>query len=173
MLVEHGIFRGQLCGATPALGTSKPTGNLRFNNPYNINGILGGQMGISTAPGVLRIESSKTVPLNKLRKQLLRDAQHEGYDHAYITRDEFLYRISVKDGTETPVGFTHITPTIQHLRHISALSTEQEAVNQGGPFGGARFTIVGPKAMLLNDIEVPVATPIQRTKPVLTFPLKR
>ncbi len=172
MLVEHGIFRGQLCGATPALGTSKPTGNLRFNNPYNINGILGGQMGISTAPGVLRIESSKTVPLNKLRKQLLRDAQHEGYDHAYITRGEFLYRVSVKDGTETPVGFTHITPTVQHLRHISALSTEQEAVTHTED-GVAPFSIVGPKAMLLNDIEVPAQTPPQIAKPVLTFPNNR
>ena len=172
MLVEHGIFRGQLCGATPALGISKPTGNLRFNNPFNINLILGGQMGISTAPGVLRIESSKTVPLNKLRKQLLRDAQREGYDHAYITRGEFLYRISVKDGTETPVGFTHITPTIQHLRHISALSTEQEAVTHTEN-GVAPFSIVGPKAMLLNDIEVPAQTPPQIAKPVLTFPNNR
>ena len=167
-LVERGIFRGQLCGATPTLGTSKPTGNLRFNNPYAWNG----PMGISTAPGVLRIESSKTMPLSKLRKQLLRDAQREGYDHAYITRGEFLYSVNVKDGTETPIGFSNITPSDQHLRHISALSTEQQAVTHTEE-GGARFSIVGPKAMLLNDIEVPTQAPPQIAKPVLTYPNKR
>ena len=129
-------------------------------------------MGLSTAPGVLRIESSKTVPLRKMRKQLLRDAQREGYDHAYLTRGEFLYRISVKDGTETPIGFSHITPSDQHLRHISALSTEQEAVTHTED-GVAPFSLVGPKAMLLNDIEVPSQTPPQIAKPVLTYPNKR
>lgn len=167
--VERGIFRGQICGATPALGTPAPTGNLRFNDPFYWNS----PMGASTVPGVVRIESSKTMSLAKMRRQLLRDARREGYDHAYLKRGEFIFRISTKDGSEALVGLRDISPTAQHLRHITALSSEQEAVNQGGPFGGARFTIVGPKAMLLNDIEVPVATPIQRTKPVLTFPLKR
>ena len=129
-------------------------------------------MGVSTMPGVLRIESSKTVPLNKMRKQLLRDAQREGYDHAYLKRGEFLYRISVKDGSESLIGLRNISPTAQHLRHISALSTEQEAATTKKA-GGARFSVVGPKAMLLNDIEVPVASPVERTKPVLTFPLNR
>ena len=129
-------------------------------------------MGASTTPGVLRVESSKTVPLNKMRKQLLSNAQREGYDHAYLKRGEFLYRISVKDGSESLIGLRNINPNSQHLRHITALSTEQEAVKGKGA-GGACFSIVGPKAMLLNDIELPVSSPVQRSKPVLTFPLHR
>ena len=170
-LVERGIFRGQLCGATPALGTSKPTGNLRFNNPF----VWNGPMGISTAPGVLRIESSKTIPLNKMRKQLLRDAKREGYEHAYILRDSYLYRVGVKDGKEKLLGLSStylIKPSDHHLRHISTLSTEQEAITHSEP-GSASFSIVGPKAMLLNDIEVPAQKPPQITKPVLTFPSNR
>ncbi|MBQ7180279.1 MAG: hypothetical protein IJR87_03195 [Bacteroidaceae bacterium] len=167
-LVERGIFRGQLCGSTPSLGTSAPTGNLRFNDPF----VWNGPMGASTTPGVLRVESSKTVPLNKMRKQLLSNAQREGYDHAYLKRGEFLYRISVKDGSESLIGLRNINPNSQHLRHITALSTEQEAVKGKGA-GGACFSIVGPKAMLLNDIELPVSSPVQRSKPVLTFPLHR
>ena len=167
-LVERGIFRGQLSGATPALGTNAPTGNLRFNNPFNWNGPLG----VGTAPGVLRIESSKTMPLKKMRKQLLRDAQREGYDHAYIVQGDYAFRVSVKDGSETPVRQLVVFPTDQHMRHISALSSEQEAVTHSED-GGARFSIVGPKAMILNDIEVPPHNPEQKAKLTLTFPLHR
>ena len=39
--------------------------------------------------------------------------------------------------------------------------------------GGARFSIIAPKAMLLSDIEVPSATPEPIAKPTLTFPLHR
>ena len=167
-LVEHGIFRGQLCGATPALGTAAPTGNLRFNNPFDWHG----PMGVSTAPGVLRVESSKTVPLSKMRKMLLRSAKREGYDHAYLWRDEFLYRINVEDGRETLIGPKDIRLGSVYIRHIGALSSEQEAVTTS-EWGGARFSIVGPKAMLLNDIEITADEPVKRAKPVLTFPLKR
>ena len=167
-LVDHGIFRAQLCGSTPALGISKPTGNLRFNNPRTWNGALAA----STAPGVIRIESSKTMPLKKMRKQLLRDAQREGYDHAYIVRKGALYRVNVKDGSETPLRMPNISPTLNMLRHISALSTEQTDVTNSED-GGARFSIVGPKAMLLNDVEVPMTTPQQPAKVPLTFPLHR
>ena len=167
-LVDRGIFRAQLCGSTPALGTSKPTGNLRFNNPTTWNGSLAA----STAPGVIRIESSKTMPLKKMRKQLLRDAQREGYDHAYIVRKGALYRVNVKDGSETPMRMPNISPTLNMLRHISALSTEQTDVVHSED-NGARFSIVGPKAMLLNDVEVPTTTPQQPAKVPLTFPLNR
>lgn len=167
-LVDHGIFRGQLCGSTPALGTSKPTGNLRFNKPNVWNGALAA----STAPGVIRIESSKTLPLKKMRKQLLRDAQREGYDHAYIVRKDALYCVNVKDGSEKPLRKPNINPTLNMMRHISALSTEQtDVVNSED--NGARFSIVGPKAMLLNDVEVPMTTPEQPAKIPLTFPLHR
>jgi len=167
-LVEHGIFRGQLCGATPALGTAAPTGNLRFNNPF----VWNGPMGVSTAPGVLRVESSKCVPLSKMRKMLLRSAKREGYDHAYLWRDEFLYRINVEDGRETLIGLKGVELGSRTIRHIAALSSEQEVVTTS-EWGGARFSIVGPKAMLLNDIEITADEPVKRAKPVLTFPLKR
>lgn len=168
-LIDHGIFRGQLCGVTPSLSTSTPTGNLRFNavNSYSSS------MGAATAPGVLRIESSKTVPLKKMRKQLLREAQREGYDHAYIARaNDGIFRVNVKDGSETRVKSSGINVNLNNLRHISALSTEQEAVTNAED-GGASFSIVGPKAMLLGDIEIPAGTPDPIAKPTLTFPLHR
>ena len=165
-LVDHGIFRAQICGQTPALGTLSPTGNLRFNNPRQFHSA----MGLSTTPGVLHITSSKTLPLKKMRSQLLSDAQREGYDHAYIIRNggEF-FRVSVKDGSETPVRRPNMNISILDLRRIKALSTEQEACvhnEESGPL----FSILAPKAMLLNDIEVPSATPNQLVKTVLSFP---
>ena len=167
-LVERGIFRGQLCGATPSLITTTPTGNLRFNNPNTWNG----QLGASTAPGVLRIESRKAKPLKKLRKQLLREAAREGYDHAYIFRNGLLYRVNIKTKKLTPLPTPSINLTLHNLRHITALSTEQESriLKEDG---GARFTVLGPRAMLLSDIEIPAATPPQKASPTLTFPLNR
>lgn len=168
-LIERGIFRGQLCGVTPSLSTATPTGNLRFNEATNWNV----SMGAATAPGVLRIESSKTVPLKKMRKQLLREAQREGYDHAYIVKSSNgTYRVNIKDGSETLVKKSPVQVNLNNLRHITALSTEQEAVTNIEN-GGAPFSLVGPKAMLLSDIEVPTATPEQIAKPTLTFPLHR
>ena len=43
----------------------------------------------------------------------------------------------------------------------------------GREAGRAAFSIVGPKAIILSDREVPVATPEKRNQPVLTFPLNR
>ena len=164
-LVDRGIFSDQICGQTPALGTSEATGNLRFNNPANSRAA----MGLSTAPGVLRIESSKTQPLKKMRTQLLRNAQHEGYDHAYIIRDGAFFSVNVRDGSETPRRMPKLNIGIINLRHINALSTEQQVrtlVEDSGP----RFSVVAPKAMLLSDIEVPASAPNQLVKTVLTFP---
>lgn len=158
-LVDRGIFRAQICGQTPALGTLESTGNLRFNN-----------MGLSTAPSVLRITSSKTQSLKKMRSQLLSDAQHEGYDHAYIIRSGgAFFRINVKDGSETPIRRPNMNISIIDLRRIKALSTEQEACVHSED-SGPRFSIVAPKAMLLSDIEVPSATRSQLMKTVLPFP---
>ena len=112
------------------------------------------------------------MPLKKMRKQLLRDAQREGYDHAYIVRKDALYRVNAKDGCKKPLRKPNISPTLNMMRHISALSTEQtDVVNSED--NGARFSIVGPKAMLLNDVEVPTTTPQQPAKIPLTFPLHR
>ena len=170
-LVERGIFCGQLCGSTPSLCTGTPTGNLRFNDPN----VWNGPMGISTTPGVVRIESSKTMPFKKMRRELLHEAAREGYDHAYIAKPNgFLYRVNIKDGSETlvPLSVSSLSIPNLRLRHITALSTEQEAVTMKEP-GSARFSVVGPKAMLLSDIEVPAATPEQHAKLSLTFPLNR
>ena len=168
-LVERGIFRNQLCGMSPSLTSRSSTGNTRFCNPFVWNRL----MGICTAPGVIRIESSKTMSLSKMRKLLLKEAKKDGYDHAYLKRGEFLYRVGVKDGKETLVGLREISLRPEYFRHVTALSTEREAVRLGNEGGMAAFSIVGPKAMILSDREVPVATPEKRNQPVLTFPLNR
>ncbi|MCR5434421.1 MAG: hypothetical protein K6F20_08530 [Bacteroidaceae bacterium] len=167
-LVERGIFRHQLCGTSPSLTSRSTTGNTRFGNPF----VWNSPMGICTAPGVIRIESSRTMSLNKMRKLLLKEAKKEGYDHAYLKRGEFLYRVAVKDGKETLVGLREISISSEYFRHVTALSTEREAV-RGREAGRAAFSIVGPKAIILSDREVPVATPEKRNQPVLTFPLNR
>ena len=108
-----------------------------------------------------------------MRRQLLREAQREGYDHAYIAKSNgFIHRINIKDGSETLVPQSVNVLSDLNLRHITALSTEQEALtmHEGS---GARFSVVGPKAMLLSDIEMPTYTPQPHAKLPLTFPLHR
>lgn len=165
-LVDKGMFRGQLCGRVPSLCTSQPTGNLRFVNPN-----VGGGLRLNDIPGVIRVKSSKTSPLKKMRRKLLQAAKHEGYDHAYIVRPMGYYRVDIKDGTETLINMNNLHPSSYQLRHITALSSEQEAVTEY--VNGTPFSIVGPKAMLLTDCEVPAPTTDQKAKLTLTFPKNR
>ena len=168
-LIENGIFKAQLCGRSPSLGTSSATGNYRFCN----HGVWNSPMGMSTTPSVLRMQSNKTMSLAKMKKLLLRKAQREGYDHAYIWRSyNELIRIGVKDEKEELVRNESIKIPEYLLRHIVALSTEQEA-SQNSLIGSDMFSIIGPKAMLLNDVEMPITSVPTKKEPVLTFPLKR
>ena len=165
-LVDKGMFRGQLCGRVPSLCTSQSTGNLRFVNPN-----VGGGLRLNDIPGVIRVKSSKTAPLKKMRRKLLQAAKREGYDHAYIVRPMGYYRVDIKDGTETLINMNTLHPSSYQLRHITALSSEQEAVTEY--VNGTPFSIVGPKAMLLTDCEVPAPTTDQKAKLTLTFPKNR
>lgn len=160
--IERGIFRNPVKGQYPTLVTNAP-GNTRFDNLNDGFHTIS----IVSAYGVVRIESSKDIPLKKMRRQLLRIARREGYDHAYILRDGFTYRISTKDGSEKRMARTFTTITPDMLRHIEALSTEQEATSS------SMNSIVGPKAMLLNDIEVMPSKPKQPAAQPLTNPLQR
>jgi hypothetical protein len=81
------------------------------------------------------------------------------------------YRIDIKDGTETLINMNTLHPSSYQLRHITALSSEQEAVTEY--VNGTPFSIVGPKAMLLTDCEVPAPTTDQKAKLTLTFPKNR
>jgi hypothetical protein len=130
-------------------------------------------MGIGTTPSVLRLQSNKTMSLAKMKKLLLRKAQREGYEHAYILRSfNELIRIGVKDEKEELVRNENIKIPDYLLRHIVALSTEEEAT-QNSLIGSDLFSIIGPKAMLLNDVEMPISSVPTKKEPVLTFPLAR
>ena len=172
-LIENGIFKAQLCGRSPSLGTPAATGNYRFCN----HGVWNSPMGMSTTPSVLRMQSNKTMPLAKMKKMLLRKAQQEGFDHAYILRSyNELIRIGVKDGKEELVRNEDIKIPDYLLRHIVALSTEQEASPislSASRSGSEMFSIIGPKAMLLNDVEMPIISVPTKREPVLTFPRAR
>lgn len=168
-LIENGIFKAQLCGRSPSLGTPAATGNYRF---YDFS-VWNSPMGMSTTPSVLCLQSNKTTPLAKMKKLLLRKAQREGYDHAYILRSyNELIRIGVKDGAEEIVRNESIKIPDYLLRHIVALSTEQEASNISFP-GSDLFSIIGPKAVLLNDVEMPITSVPTKREPALTFPRAR
>ena len=111
--------------------------------------------------------------LAKMKKLLLRKAQREGYEHAYILRSfNELIRIGVKDEKEELVRNENIKIPDYLLRHIVALSTEEEAT-QNSLIGSDLFSIIGPKAMLLNDVEMPISSVPTKKEPVLTFPLAR
>lgn len=113
------------------------------------------------------------MPLAKMKKLLLRKAQREGYAHAYILRSfNELIRIGVKDEKEELVRNENIKIPDYLLRHIVALSTEEEAT-QNSFIGSDLFSIIGPKAMLLNDVEMPITSVPTKREPVLTFPLTR
>ncbi|MBQ1668629.1 MAG: hypothetical protein II063_11705, partial [Prevotella sp.] len=83
-----------------------------------------------------------------------------------------LIRIGVKDEKEELVRNENIKIPDYLLRHIVALSTEEEAT-QNSLIASDLFSIIGPKAMLLNDVEMPITSVPTKREPVLTFPLTR
>lgn len=171
-LVENGIFRQMLNGRYPALKAPHTTGNMRHpNTPAAMQDFV--------SPGVLHLQASKTQNAARLRKQLLKSAKDEGYDYAYIVRrvdgvvNLDMYRVDIATGRET----LYFTPAISFgtgkWRRLAGISSEEQVLNTRHGNGQNAISIIAPKALLFDGIEVPAPTPTTEAAPALTYPLQR
>lgn len=169
-LIEKGILKQMLNGSSETTLNTKSTGSTRM--------ALGGREMIKlVAPSILHISVSKGLKEASMKKELLKLAKEEGLKYAYIVHSMAescpeVYRVDVKSGEQTRIGSTRFsTIDMSSLRRIAAVSSEENVVNT--MINGVLMTIIAPKSMILNDIEIDLNKLNKSQQPLLPSPLKR
>ena len=147
-LVENGILK-------TLLSDRIPTPKVPHSNGH---ALLGASMNSSISPGVVRMSDTRTKSKEELEKDLLKRAEEEGYEYAYIVRDANgsypteLYQVSVKDGSRKRIRSASINNiNSQIFKNIVAVSDKElihNTINDG------LTTIIVPDAILFEEMQI-------------------
>ena len=149
-LVENGILK-------TLLSDRVPTHKVPHSNGH---ALLGTSMGSYISPGVIRMTDTRTKSKEELVKELLKRAEEEGYEYAYIIRNTHggggypteLYQISVKDGSEKRVRSASINNiNSQIFKNIIAVSDKELIHNT---MSESRSTVIVPDAILFEEMQI-------------------
>ena len=153
-LVENGVLNSVLSSRVPTLRVQESNAHARL-------GLSMGSVRTVTAPGVIKMTADEeaSFSMQELKEMLLREAEDEGLDYAYIVRkvvspaakfapDDGLiimgqpaqqkelsktirvYRVYVEDGREEPVSLAEVKGlNIRSLRRILGASKEMQVYN--------------------------------------------
>ena len=169
--IEKGILKNMLSKRAPSVGSNLYTGNEWFNT-----------VGVSILPkfsaGILHIKSDEAIKYSKLRKLLLKSAKDQGFEYAYIVRDsrtapQELVRVNTKTGEEELILWEFEKPSRQEFKRAYGVSKEEIIYNKESEFGAktllAQFmgkktfrkgnSIISPKAILLENVELQIIAP--------------
>lgn len=169
--IEKGILKNMLSKRAPSVGSNFYTGNEWFNT-----------VGVSILPkfsaGILHIKSDEAIKYSKLRKLLLKSAKDQGFKYAYIVRDsrtapQELVRVNTKTGEEELILWEFEKPSRQEFKRAYGVSKEEIIYNKESEFGDktllAQFmgkktfrkgnSIISPKAILLENVELQIIAP--------------
>lgn len=153
-LIENGILKTLLSSRVPTKKIKASTGSIRF-------GVRPRSISLDVVPGTLVVDALKGSTKADLKAELIKAAIEEGLDYAYIVRkiandesDQYIYKVSVKDGSETLVTGSEITPVpLMKLKRVLGVCKDQEAVNF--IYGdGIPVSIVYPESILIEDVEI-------------------
>ncbi|HON55120.1 MAG TPA: metallopeptidase TldD-related protein [Bacteroidales bacterium] len=166
-LIENGILKNMLSSRVPTIKIKTSSGSMRFGvSPRSVINSL--------APGVLIVSAPSGEATTTLKTQLLNAAKEEGLDYAYIVRNfasgsgQYLYKVSVKDGSETLVTGAEISP-IQFIKLKRVLGVSKDDFVYNYLYKESIPTsIIAPKSVLIEDIEI-VNKPltIQKESPLI------
>ncbi|MDR1171604.1 MAG: hypothetical protein LBL24_04030 [Bacteroidales bacterium] len=170
LLVENGMLRALMCDRIPTKKIKTPTGNRIY--AYQPQGIS-----TRVSPGVLSISTSNGLSRDTLKTRLLAAARTEGLDYAYIVRTlpagrySSLYKVSVADGSEQLVRAGVLSRMdLSKLKRSLGTSAENVVVNMIA--GGVPVSVVGPNAMVIEDVEIEKQNLQNTTKlPTVSNPL--
>lgn len=170
-IVDHGMLKQLLNGRFPTMKAPQSTGSARYMTSLD-------QLAINTVPGTLHISAEKTIPIEKMEKELLKSAKKAGLKYAYIVRRLFgtvstlLYRIDVKTGEKTQVRTANVgSPSLSNLTHIGAVSDKEEVMNY--LLSNCCSSIIYPASMIVNNVEIRADEPKVEEVPALIYPLQR
>ena len=208
VLIEDGVLRALLTDRTP----TTRNGNSNGHHSFAISdGALTGTLG----SGILELTSTETMSYAALKEALIAAAKEEDYEYAYvvrkmanpmaavpglsafvsslntgifgISRPVYIYKITVKDGTEELVRSAKIADlNLKSFKRIIGVADTQQVYNtlQSGKTGGyatyrSRFSLVGapasfivPQAIVFQELEVEKEKDIVLKKePIVPHPL--
>ena len=169
--IEKGILKNMLSKRAPSVGSNLYTGNEWFNT-----------VGVSILPkfsaGILHIKSDEAIKYSKLRKLLLKSAKDQGFEYAYIVRDsrtapQELVRVNTKTGEEELILWEFEKPSRQEFKRAYGVSKEEIIYNKESEFGDKTLlaqlmgkktfrkgnSIISPKAILLENVELQIIAP--------------
>ena len=189
-LIEDGVLRTLLTDRTPSLRNQN-------SNGHNVFAISDGSLTGTLGSGVIELTSEETKNYAELKAALIAAAKEEDYEYAYIvrkmanpmagvsglsaftnsansdffavTRPLYIYRISVKDGTEELVRSTKIADlSLKSFKRIIGVADTQEAYNilqkgkleryytyrSGFALTGAPASFIVPSAIVFQELEV-------------------
>lgn len=152
-LIENGILRNLLSTRVPTKTSSASTGSLRF-------GTRPRAIPLESAPGNLIITVKDGTTHEQLKSDLIKAAVEEGLDYAYIVKkianqtDQLIYKVSVKDGSESLVTGAEVTPVpLTKLKRVLGLNQNQKIYNYLYQ-GTVPVSVVYPDGILIEDIEI-------------------
>ncbi|MDD4921352.1 MAG: metallopeptidase TldD-related protein [Bacteroidales bacterium] len=148
-LIEDGILMNLLSDRTPTKTNSKSNGHHLFKTGSADSGL---------GVGVLRLQSSKTIPGKNLKDSLLAAAKDEGYDFAYIKRGYghmsgcFLYKV-YPDGREEMVRDFSINDLNQkQFKYLLQIGAEETINNT--IIDNSKSTIIAPYGLIFKELEI-------------------
>lgn len=158
ILVENGVLKNLLTSRKPSKRFPHSNGHSR--NPYSDE----------IVPGVIRMSSKgNTNSSAELKQKLIKAAQEEDYEYAYIVRslvgEPFqLYRINVNDGSEELLRGGRINDmSLKSFKRILGVS-ENEIIHNilSGNIGN---TYIVPESILFEEVDI-----VKNTNTVLKKP---
>ena len=186
-LIEDGVLKTLLTDRTPTLRSEKSTGSSCF-------AISNGSLIGSLSSGILEVSTSYKTTYKELKEKLITKAKEEDYEYAYIVRKMasplanvpglsaflqssysgfsisrpiYVYRISVKDGTEELIRSVKISGmSIKSFKRIIGAINEKQVYNTlvngkgryysnwGFALSGIPASFIVPKAILFEELEI-------------------
>jgi predicted Zn-dependent protease len=207
-LIENGVLLSVLTNRIPTFSSESSNGHERF-------GFSSNKISSDLAPGVLMFTSENdkkfTLSYEKMKKKLIELAKEEDFDYAYIVvkipdrsvkvpgigdyfasngfvRPMFVYRVNVKDGSETLVRTTKMSLLKMKLyKQVEAVSKELIPFNRmfsgkqsqfygynESALSGIPMSYILPKAMIFKELEIEKDDEIMRMKePLVPNPMKQ
>ena len=156
-LIQNGILTALLTQNVPTVKCKESTGSYRW-------GTKARSMIQEIAPGALLIEAPNGNTRAELKEALITCAKEEGLEYGYIVRklgasDQLLYRVSVKDGSETLVINGELSPVpLAKLKRVLGVAKDQYVQNFIHK-DAIPCAIVCPSGLLIEDVEVNVKRP--------------
>ena len=149
-LVDKGILKTLLNDRIPTQKVPHSTGHAMFS----------AGAGSDTNTGVIRMSDTRQKSKEELRAELMKRAQEEGYEYAYIVRDALgqgaypteLYRINLADGSEERVRSAIINNMdSQVFKNIISVS-DKEFIYNG--MVNNLISIIVPDAILFEELQI-------------------